>query len=65
MKGCSDCKIFYTDSFNSFTNYCRETDTYVSPLQSDCPCKKKLKGADKFKILISNICQKLGLNSFD
>ncbi|MBO4858795.1 MAG: hypothetical protein J5527_09790 [Treponema sp.] len=65
MNGCSDCKVFYTENFNSFTNYCRETDMYVSPLQCDCPCKKKLRSIDRLKILLSEICQKLGMNSLD
>lgn len=56
---CKNCKLFYTAKFNHFTGYCRETDRYVSGLETNCPCIKNLTKFESFLLKLKKILYKL------
>lgn len=56
---CKKCLLFYTENFNHFTGYCKETDRYVSGIEKDCPCGKKLKLFDKVLLKMENLFNKI------
>lgn len=56
---CKKCLLFYTENFNHFTGYYKETDRYVSGIEKDCPCGKKLKLFDKVLLKMENLFNKI------
>lgn len=56
---CKKCKLFYTENFNHFTGYCKETDRYISGIEMDCPCGKKLSVMEKALLRLSHWFDKI------
>ena len=56
---CKNCKIFYTDSFNHFTGYCKQTDRFCSGHEKDCPCGQNLTKLEKILLEVKDVFFKI------
>lgn len=50
---CEKCKVYYTNDFSHFSNYCRQTDRFITMNNFECPAKIPLNHLDRFKIKIN------------
>lgn len=50
---CKECKIYYTKDFSHFSNYCKQTDRFITMNNFNCPVKIPLNRLDRFKIKIN------------